>query len=164
VNAFRISIVVVATMLSASCALQPAAPPAPRAREPLPITPPAEVRSAPVARVPVEPTAVPPAASSTSPSIAQAPLSVALALPFPANVLYMCVTGTSGQPEQTAIEFAPKVGELCRRHPEMGPCQYERDVCRRAGGRVFGADGREITRVTEAEYDKKVLRVRFRGD
>ena len=46
----------------------------------------------------------------------------------------------------------------------MLPCQYERDICRRNGGRVFAADGTEITMATEAEYDKKVFRVRFRAD
>jgi hypothetical protein len=46
----------------------------------------------------------------------------------------------------------------------MGPCQYEREVCRRSGGRVIAADGKEITKATEAEYDRKVMRVRFRGD
>ena len=42
--------------------------------------------------------------------------------------------------------------------------QYEREVCRRSGGRVFTADNVEISRATEAEYDKKVLRVRLRAD
>jgi len=46
----------------------------------------------------------------------------------------------------------------------MGPCQYERDVCRRSGGRVYAAGGVEITQATEAEYDKKVLRVRFKAN
>lgn len=147
-----LAIVVIALLWG--CATQPAAPPA--AKAPLPITPPSEVRNAPVARVPVSP-APPPSASTAS-------ASVAAALPFPANVIYMCVTEQAGQRRQTAIEFAPKVLELCRRHPEMGPCQYERSVCRGAGGRVFAADGREITPATEAEYDKKVMRVRFRGD
>jgi len=53
---------------------------------------------------------------------------------------------------------------LCKRHPEMGPCQYERQACRRSGGRVFAASGEEITLATEAEYDKKVLRARFRAN
>jgi len=44
----------------------------------------------------------------------------------------------------------------------MGPCQYERNLCRSSGGRVFAAGGQEITRQTEDEYDRKVLRVRFR--
>ena len=128
--------------------------PTPAPKTPLPITPPAEARSAPVARVPVAPAAAANASTSTQ-------AKVAAALPFPANVIYVCITEDA---KQTAIEFAPKVLELCRRHPEMGPCQYERNVCRGAGGRVFAADGREITLATEAEYDKKVLRVRFRGD
>jgi hypothetical protein len=46
----------------------------------------------------------------------------------------------------------------------MGPCQYERNVCRAAGGRVYAANGREITLATEAEYDRKVMRVRFRSN
>jgi hypothetical protein len=40
----------------------------------------------------------------------------------------------------------------------------KREGCRRNNGRVYAADGKEITRATEAEYDKKVMRVRFRGD
>jgi hypothetical protein len=132
------------------CATHPATAPT----TPVPITPPSEARNAPVARVPVAP-----AASAKS-----APAQIAAALPFAGNVIYMCVTEDAGQRRQTAIELSPKVLELCRRHPEMGPCQYERNVCRSAGGRVFAADGREITAATEAEYDKKVYRVRFRGD
>ena len=46
----------------------------------------------------------------------------------------------------------------------MGPCQYERNVCRQAGGRVYAANGVEITMQTEAEYDKKVMRVRFKSN
>jgi len=46
----------------------------------------------------------------------------------------------------------------------MGPCQYERDVCRSSGGRVFAAGGFEITRAVEAEYDRKVMRVRFKAN
>jgi hypothetical protein len=56
------------------------------------------------------------------------------------------------------------VGKLCGKHPEMGPCQYERNNCRASGGRVFAANGVEITKATEAEYDKKVMRVRFRAN
>ena len=82
----------------------------------------------------------------------------------PPGALYVCVSETGGQRRSTAIEFAPKVDALCRRHPEMGPCQYERETCRRNGGRVFEADGREITRQVEAEYDRKVTRVRFRAN
>jgi len=66
--------------------------------------------------------------------------------------------------QTTAIEFAPKVGDLCTRNPEMGPCQYERNICRKGGGRVYAANGAEITMATEAEYDKKVMRVRFKSN
>ena len=76
----------------------------------------------------------------------------------------MCVVEGKGERQQTAIEFTPKVGELCRKHPEMGVCQYEREICRSHGGRVFAANGAEITKLTETEYDKRVMRVRFRAD
>jgi hypothetical protein len=46
----------------------------------------------------------------------------------------------------------------------MGPCQYERNLCRRSGGRVYASDGREITMATEAEYDRKVMRVRLKSN
>lgn len=78
-----------------------------------------------------------------------------------AEPLYYCRTEQGGVRSETVIEFEPKVYALCRKHPEMGPCQYERNACRTAGGRVFTAAGREITRATEAEYDRKVMRVRF---
>jgi hypothetical protein len=79
----------------------------------------------------------------------------------PAGTQYVCVAETNGERRQTAIEFAPKVADLCRKHPEMGPCQYERNLCRRSGGRVYADGGVEVTMRTEAEYDRKVLRVRF---
>ena len=53
------------------------------------------------------------------------------------------------------------VAALCRRHPEMSPCQNARNACRSSGGRVYAADGREVTQADEAEYDKKVMRVRI---
>jgi len=87
-----------------------------------------------------------------------------LAVVVPPEAIYVCVTQKNGQPQQTAIEFVDKVGDLCRRHPEMGPCQYERNACRTRGGRVFAAGGVEITSATEAEYDKKVMRTRFRAN
>ena len=83
---------------------------------------------------------------------------------MPPGTLYVCVADGQGKPTQTAIEFSPKVGALCTRHPEMGPCQYERDLCRKSGGRVFAASGQEITRQIEDEYDRKVFRVRFRAN
>jgi len=60
-----------------------------------------------------------------------------------------------------AIELDEKVGSLCRRHTEMGPCQNARNACRGSGGRVYAADGNEITQANEAEYDKKVMRLRL---
>ncbi|MEP6657385.1 MAG: hypothetical protein ABJC33_09125 [Betaproteobacteria bacterium] len=137
-------------------------PPVPR--EPIPITPQADVKGAPVVRRPMEETPAPNAAVPATPAAsAAAPPAPAPTLPS-SNILYTCATDVAGQRKQTAIEFTGKVGELCRKHPEMGPCQYEREVCRRAGGRVFAADGSEITAATEAEYDKRVLRVRFRAN
>jgi hypothetical protein len=113
----------------------------------------------PVVRRPLpEPSvAAAPGGTTAAPS-AVPPISV------PPGLLYVCVTDTNGQRKQVGIEFAPKVHDLCSRHPEMGPCQYERQACRRNGGRVFAANGDEITLATEAEYDKKVMRVRFRAN
>ncbi|MEO6927661.1 MAG: hypothetical protein ABI190_00730 [Casimicrobiaceae bacterium] len=82
----------------------------------------------------------------------------------PDGTQYVCVVDRGGVRKQTTIDFAPKVAALCARHPEMGPCQYERNICRGSGGRVYVANGDEITMATEAEYDKKVLRVRFRSN
>ena len=86
------------------------------------------------------------------------------AVVVPAGALYVCVSGSAGMPRQTAIEYTEKTDALCRKHPEMGPCQYERDACRRSGGRVYAADGVEITMATEAEYDRKVRRVQFKAN
>jgi hypothetical protein len=58
-----------------------------------------------------------------------------------------------------AFAFSPDVGALCAKHPEVGPCQYECNACRRSGGRVCFAGGVEITLQMEAEYDRKVMRV-----
>jgi len=124
---------------------------------PLVTTPPAEVSGSAVARRPLETPAIPPAATAL-------PAPAATKVVVPANAQYVCVIDSKGKPQQTAIEFAPKVAALCRKHPEMGPCQYERNNCRASGGRVFAADGVEITKATEAEYDKKVMRVRFRAN
>jgi hypothetical protein len=129
---------------------------------PLPITPPADVKDAAVARRPVEPPAAP-VRPTPVPPIASQPASPP-AIVVPAGAQYVCVSDTRGQRTQTAIEFAPKVAALCKRHPEMGPCQYERDLCRSSGGRVYAAGGQEITRQIEDEYDRKVLRVRFRAN
>lgn len=116
----------------------------------MPITPPQEIGASPVVRQPLAP--------GTAKSAATTPAGV------PAGTLYVCVVESKAERQQTAIEFAPKVAELCRKNPEMGPCQYERETCRRSGGRVFTTDGAEITRAAEAQYDKRVMRVRFRAD
>jgi hypothetical protein len=130
-------------------------------REPVPLTPPAESSGAAVVRRPLpDSTPTAPSSASVAPAAAarQPPVVV------PPGVIYVCVSEAGGARTQTAIEFAPKVEAMCAKHPEMGPCQYERDVCRRSGGRVYAAGGVEITAQTEAEYDKKVMRVRFRAN
>ena len=156
-------------------------------KEPLRITPKSEVATSPVVRTVLPQPAqlpVPPAAAAEIPvpgnpeSISAAPTlaNVAPTLPapkittlpatipiLPPGTLYVCTGTLNGQIQQTALEFEPKVRQLCGRHPEMGVCQYEREACRASGGRVHTAAGIEITRQTEAEYDKKVLRVRFRA-
>lgn len=66
--------------------------------------------------------------------------------------------------EPTPITYDPKVESLCRKHPEMGPCQYERNACRAGGGRVYTTAGEEVTTAVEAKYDERVRRVRFQGD
>jgi hypothetical protein len=129
------------------------------AKEPVPLTPPADRAGAPVVRRDV-PEAAPAVIAKAPPAApTQTPPAV-----FPADAIYVCVAEAGGQRTETVIEFSPKVYEMCRRHPEMGPCQYERDICRRSGGRVYAAGGVEITKQTEAEYDKKVMRVRFKSN
>ena len=131
-------------------------------REPLPITPPSDSKGAAVVRRPIPESS----ATGTGSASAVAPTARAPAtgVVVPAGSLYVCVSENGGARQETAIQFAPKVAALCAKHPEMGPCQYERDVCRRSGGRVYAAGGVEITQATEAEYDKKVLRVRFKAN
>jgi hypothetical protein len=83
---------------------------------------------------------------------------------MPPGAVYACMIEAGGQRELTAIELAPKLATLCAKNPEMGPCQYEREICRARGGRVFAANGEEITRLTEAEYDRRVTRVKLRSN
>jgi len=129
---------------------------------PVPITPPGETAGAPVVRRAV-PEAAPSAVAKAAPA---APAATAGTPPsvFPAGAIYVCVSESGGERRETVIEFSPKVGELCRKHPEMGPCQYERDICRRGDGRVYAAGGFEITSHVVAEYDRKVMRVRFKAN
>jgi len=119
-------------------------------RQQLPTTPPQDRSAAPVVRTPLP--QLP--AGSTAPSL------------VPEDAVYVCVVDdTQGQRRQTVIDFpSPQVKELCRKNPEMGPCKYERDACRRSGGRVYAAGGIEITAQTETDYDKKVLRVRLKSN
>ena len=137
--------------LVAGCTVSPDTQP------PLATTPPGEAAGAAVTRRPLETPAVPPQAA-----VRNAP--AALAVVVPPNTLYVCVIERNGRTQQTSIEFDPKVGKLCGTHPEMGPCQYERNNCRASGGRVFAANGVEITMATEAEYDRKVMRLRLRSN
>jgi hypothetical protein len=130
------------------------------APEQVPLTPPKDAAGAAVVRKSI-PEAAPQVAAAPATS---APAKPAPPVVVPAGTQYVCVSEVDGERKQTAIEFAPKVAQLCERHPEMGPCQYERNLCRRSGGRVFAAGGVEITTATEAEYDRKVLRVRFKAN
>lgn len=148
-------------------------------KEPLRITPKDEVKSSPVVReilpepapIAATPAETPAAASSPAPTlatVAPSPAAPAVVAPpvfptVPAGTLYVCRGTVNNKLQHTAIEYEPRVKQLCGRHPEMGVCQYERDACRASGGQVFDAAGTEITRQIEAEYDKKVMRVRFRA-
>jgi hypothetical protein len=141
-------------LLAAGCARE-------GAKAPLPATPPEDRASAPVVRRPLPETPIP------APPEAQPGMPVPApeaAIVLPPNAQYVCVTEAAGQRQQMVIEFSPKVAVMCAKHPEMGPCQYERNACRRSGGRVFAAGGKEITMVTEAEYDKKVVRIRLKSN
>ena len=80
---------------------------------------------------------------------------------IPTGAIYVCATGSGKDRTIAAIALEEKVATLCRRHTEMGPCQSARNACRRSGGRVYAADGSEITQADEARYDKKVTRVRI---
>jgi hypothetical protein len=79
---------------------------------------------------------------------------------IPTGAVFVCAVGSGKDRTIARIELEEKVAALCRRHTEMGPCQNARNACRRSGGRVYAADGSEVTQADEAEYDKKVMRVR----
>jgi len=131
-------------------------------REPVPVTQAGDSKGAAVVRRPIaEPNAPGVGGAAALAPTTRAPTTGVV---VPAGSLYVCVSDHGGVRQETAIQFSPKVATLCAKHPEMGPCQYERDVCRRSGGRVYAAGGAEITPQTEAEYDRKVLRVRFRSN
>jgi hypothetical protein len=138
-----------------AAALLAACTPAPTTTAPVPITPRGDAASAAVVRktVPEPPVAAAPTPSAAAPTIV-----------IPPGALYVCVSEAGGVRQTTAIEFAPKVGALCAKDPEMSPCQYERNVCRKSGGRVYAANGAEITMATESEYDKKVMRILLKSN
>ena len=104
---------------------------------------------------------VAPAAPAAVAPVAPAPPKVALpAADPPPGPLYTCERSGAREP----LALSESVDRLCRRHPEMGPCQYERDQCRKGGGRVLTARNEEVTAAVEAEYDKRVTRVRLQAD
>lgn len=143
----RVAAVVVATIALSACA------------------PSTERGTTPPASTPPTVSGVPQAApGAAAPSVAIPAPAPSPPVVVPEGALYVCVTDAGAAVRQTVIELEPKIGALCSRHPEMGPCRYERDLCRRGGGRVFAAQGVEITMQTEAEYDKKVLRVRLQAN
>ncbi len=156
----RVRAAFVLVLVLAGCGSPP--PPGPPVVLPEPGAP-----APPVVRRPVEPLPMPEAPAPVSPTAVPQPTTVPAAetpVVVPAGAVYACVVDSAGERQVTAIEFAPRVAALCAQNPEMGPCQYEREVCRRNGGRVFAADGKEITKATEAEYDRRVLRARIRAD
>ena len=142
--------IVAATLVLFGCTTMPA--PEKKAQTPAPSQ---DVAAAPVVRAMLAEIPLP-VATPEQDKTALPPLAPVV---VPPKTLYVCVTDTQGVRQQTAIEFAPKVGTLCRKHPEMSACKYERELCRRGGGRVFAANGVEITALTELEYDKRVMRV-----
>jgi hypothetical protein len=79
---------------------------------------------------------------------------------IPTGAVYVCAAGTGKDRTIATSRLNENVAALCRRHTEMGPCQSARNECRSSGGRVYGADGSEITQADEAEYNKKVMRLR----
>jgi hypothetical protein len=116
---------------------------------------------------PAEKTAPAPPQASAAPSMKIEPAIVVPpgvklpSLDFPqGQPLYYCQTAS----DKADIVYEPRVETLCRRHPEMGPCQYERNACRAKGGRVYTQKGEEVTMAVENEYDRVVMRVRFQGD
>ena len=136
---------------------------APPAAVPAPTSPPQALPAeGPVASAPGA-TDAPILASSAPASVPPAVGAPSLAPTVPSGMLYVCARVVDGGPQHTGIDYEPKVRELCARHPEMSVCQYERDACRRDGGRVYDARGVEITKQIEAEYDRKVMRARFRA-
>jgi len=100
---------------------------------------------------------------ATAPALPPTPAPAPVALPdmnLPPGPIYLCDTGGARE----AIALPANVESLCRRHPEMGPCQFERNACRSRGGRVYTSGGEEVTAAVESLYDERVRRVRFQAD
>ena len=123
----------------------------------------AACQPAPPPAAPVPPSTPAPPPAATRPAASATPAPVVVAMPrtdLPPGPIYRCeVAGAS-----VVLPLPENIEGLCRRHPEMGPCQYERDACRQRGGRVLTSLGEEVTLRVEAEYDKRVQRVRFQAD
>ncbi|MBS0320999.1 MAG: hypothetical protein JSR18_10700, partial [Proteobacteria bacterium] len=105
-----------------------------------------------------------PANTSDPAAIAPAPTPPAqladAARPLPDGPVYWCAVGDA----RTEIITEPSLARLCRRAPEMGPCQYERNACRRRGGTVLTGADIPVTPAVEAEYDRRVLRVTLNAE
>lgn len=144
-------VAVAAGALLAACQPAPAPSPPPVAKAPAP--PPAKAEAGPVA----------PAKRDLA-ALAPAPLpGVRPALPstdLPPGPIYFCETAGGRNP----MALPEGTESLCRRHPEMGPCKYERSACRARGGRVYTSKGEEVTAAVEAAYDQRVMRVRLQAD
>jgi hypothetical protein len=111
---------------------------------------------------PAPPPAAPaPGATAKAPPAAAPAPSVPLpAMDLPSGPIYACDVGGV----RTPIALPDNIDGLCRRHPEMSPCQYERNQCRARGGRVYTARGDEVTTAVEAEYDGRVQRIILPAD
>jgi hypothetical protein len=103
-------------------------------------------------------TAAPPALVSPAKDTQSMPRATPLpSMDLPPGPIYICeVAGV-----RSALVLPEGIEALCRRHPEMGPCKYERESCRQRGGRVLTSKGEEITRAVEDAYDQRVRRVRI---
>ena len=79
---------------------------------------------------------------------------------LPPGPIYVCdVAGV-----RTPIEYPENVEVAVPAASRDELCQFERNACRRGGGRVYTANGEEVTPAVEAEYDRKVRRVTFQSD
>jgi hypothetical protein len=138
VNGLTGVLVVAATLLLAACQ--------PIARTTLPAAPGPAMMAAP------------PALASPAKDTQSTPKAVPLpSMDLPPGPIYICdVAGV-----RSALVLPEGIEGLCRRHPEMGPCKYERESCRQRGGRVLTSKGEEITRAVEDAYDQRVRRVRI---